>query len=76
MSSCDANVVGPHGQGPPLEAAPKERQKPWWPQVRQRQNYITERKQQNYILVTALGIYSHSKIAKSNVINSNPRLGQ
>ena len=40
--------------------------------ITQKEKYIIDQKQQNYIPITVSGIYSHSKIGNSNVMYNNP----
>ena len=72
-----ATAAGPHGWGPPLEVASKERRKPWWAQLHQRQNVTLQIGNNTLsILVTVSRIHNHSKTSKLNVINSNPYPGE
>ena len=55
-------AVGPHGWGPVLEVASKERRSSWWAQLHQRQNVtLPNGNNRLRILVTVSRIHSHSK---------------
>ena len=67
-------AAGPHGWGPSLEAASKERHTPGGPNYTKGRNVTLQIGNTTLsILVTVSRIHSHSKTGKLNVINSNPR---
>ena len=70
-------AAGPHGWGPPLEAASKERHSPGGPNYTKGRNVTLQIGNNTLsILVTVSRIHSHSKTGKLNVVNSNPRPGE
>ena len=70
-------AAGPHGWGPPLEAASKERCSPGGPNYTKGRNVTLQIGNNTLsILVTVSRIHSHSKTGKLNVINSNSRPGE